>query len=46
MVKVVYTCDAWKTKDSLRLIGVFSNQNDFFKGIKKLNQRDWIQLTK
>lgn len=44
MVKIIFTCDLWKLRGSMRLKGVFTNQDKFLTAIRKLVKEKEIEL--
>ena len=42
---VVFTCDAWKSHDSMRFKGVFTSLTQLRKGIKQLLDNDEVDYS-
>lgn len=44
MVTMIFTCDIWKSTNSMRLIGVYTNRRKLAKDIRKLLRDKTIKL--
>jgi hypothetical protein len=41
----VFTCDVWKSKDSMRLQGIFTNRKKLLRAIRHMKKNVYITLT-
>lgn len=45
MIRIVYTCDEWKSKSSRRMVGLFQDDDEkYIKFLKDLVKEDIIEL--
>lgn len=41
---IVFTCDAWKSRDSMNLVGVFTNKKKYNTMLRSLFKEDTFEI--